>query len=60
MRERQFAIWNPQDLSKPLHMGRLDASTGVIDIFYDEDSSLVVLAGKVRFFFFPQPLKFFQ
>jgi len=45
-RDRQFAFWDPRDLSKSLSMSNLDASTGTVDLFYDNDSALLFLAGK--------------
>jgi len=45
-RERQFAVWDSNDLSKPLAMTSLDNSTGVFDMFYDNDTGLLYVAGK--------------
>jgi coronin-1B/1C/6 len=44
--EREFAVWDPADLSKPLAKERLDSSSGVIMPFYDEGTNMVFLAGK--------------
>eukprot|EP01114_Cavostelium_apophysatum_P008322 TRINITY_DN2072_c0_g1_i1.p1 TRINITY_DN2072_c0_g1~~TRINITY_DN2072_c0_g1_i1.p1 ORF type:complete len:931 (-),score=272.47 TRINITY_DN2072_c0_g1_i1:40-2832(-) len=46
MRDRQFAFWDASNLSKSLVMSNLDNSTGVLDVYYDNDSSLLFLAGK--------------
>jgi hypothetical protein len=46
MRDRQFGIWDATNMSSALEMKNIDASTGVLDIFYDNDSSLLFLAGK--------------
>jgi len=46
MRERQFGLWDARNIATPSKMTRLDTSTGIIDLFYDNDSSLLVLAGK--------------
>lgn len=46
-RDRQLAIWDASNLSKSLVMNNLDSSTGVIDIFYDNDTSLLFISGKV-------------
>eukprot|EP01118_Nematostelium_gracile_P018723 TRINITY_DN8435_c0_g1_i1.p1 TRINITY_DN8435_c0_g1~~TRINITY_DN8435_c0_g1_i1.p1 ORF type:complete len:699 (+),score=174.45 TRINITY_DN8435_c0_g1_i1:148-2244(+) len=45
-RDRQFAIWDASNLEKPLKMNIVDSSTGVLEIFWDQDSSLLFLAGK--------------
>jgi coronin-1B/1C/6 len=47
-RERQFGMWDSKDLSKALAMPTLDSSTGIIDLAYDNDSRILVLAGKVK------------
>jgi coronin-7 len=44
-RERQFAIWDATDLSKPLKMTTLDSSTGVITPIYDADTNILYIAG---------------
>lgn len=46
-RDRQYAIWDSKDLNKSLLMNNIDSSTGVMDILYDADTSLLFLAGKV-------------
>eukprot|EP01117_Protostelium_nocturnum_P002563 TRINITY_DN1329_c0_g1_i4.p1 TRINITY_DN1329_c0_g1~~TRINITY_DN1329_c0_g1_i4.p1 ORF type:complete len:956 (-),score=442.62 TRINITY_DN1329_c0_g1_i4:269-3136(-) len=45
-RERQFGLHDSRDLSKPLHWTTLDNSTGILDLMYDVDAQLLVLAGK--------------
>uniref|UniRef100_A0A8C5HMR3 Coronin n=1 Tax=Gouania willdenowi TaxID=441366 RepID=A0A8C5HMR3_GOUWI len=44
--QRQAVLWDPEDLSKPLHEEILDASAGVIFPFYDADTRMLYLAGK--------------
>eukprot|EP01087_Luapelamoeba_hula_P012555 TRINITY_DN3504_c1_g1_i2.p1 TRINITY_DN3504_c1_g1~~TRINITY_DN3504_c1_g1_i2.p1 ORF type:complete len:959 (+),score=181.75 TRINITY_DN3504_c1_g1_i2:34-2910(+) len=46
MREREYAIWDVRDLSKPLKREVLDSSTGVVTPLYDNDARLVYLGGK--------------
>jgi len=46
MSEREYAVWDPKDFSKPISRERLDASSGVIMPFYDEGTSVVYLSGK--------------
>lgn len=46
MSERQYSVWDPKDLSKPLVSENIDNSSGVIMPFYDEDSNVLFLAGK--------------
>jgi coronin-7 len=41
MREKEMAIWNANDLSKPLEHKRLDSSSGVMLPLYDEDTSMM-------------------
>jgi len=45
-RERQFGIHDSTNLSKPIHFTTLDSSTGILDMIYDHDAQLLVLAGK--------------
>lgn len=45
-REREFAIWDVNDLSKPLKRATIDSSTGVLIPLYDADTGIVFLAGK--------------
>jgi len=44
--EREFAIWDPRDFSKPLNRTNLDASSGVIIPLFDPDTNVLFLAGK--------------
>lgn len=44
-RERQYAIWDAADLSKPLKLTTLDSSTGVINPIYDVDTNILYLTG---------------
>nr|KAG5700277.1 hypothetical protein BaRGS_022904 [Batillaria attramentaria] len=46
MSERQYALWNEKDLSKPVTLEEIDSSNGVMFIFYDPDTSMVYLCGK--------------
>jgi hypothetical protein len=52
--EREFAIWDPRALAEPLTRVNIDASSGVLMPFYDEDTSVLFLAGKgdgnIRFY----------
>ena len=52
--ERQFAIWDPSNLSKPLKLETLDCSSGVLNPVYDPDTSMMYLIGRgdgnVRFY----------
>lgn len=42
MRDRQFAIWDASNLSKPLVMNSVDSSTGVLDIFYGKSLANII------------------
>ncbi|KAJ5067249.1 coronin [Anaeramoeba ignava] len=44
--DRQFAIWDPREMEKPLSTMNIDTSSGVIMPFYDPDTSVLYLAGK--------------
>ncbi|XP_069574120.1 coronin-2A [Brachyistius frenatus] len=43
---RQIVLWDPDDLSEPLHEEDLDGSAGVLFPFYDPDTHMLYLAGK--------------
>jgi len=44
--EREFRIWDPRNLSAHLCHKRIDTSSGQLMPFYDNDSSMLYLAGK--------------
>jgi coronin-1B/1C/6 len=44
--ERQFMIWDPRDMSKPLITQDIDVASGLLMPFYDNESSVLFLAGK--------------
>lgn len=44
--ERQYCFWDPRDMSKPLVTQDIDVSAGLLMPFFDEDSSVLFLAGK--------------
>lgn len=46
-RDRQFAVWDSKSLAKSLAMSNVDSSTGVLDLLFDNDTSLLFLGGKV-------------
>ncbi|BFZ04672.1 hypothetical protein BsWGS_07710 [Bradybaena similaris] len=46
MSERQYALWNENDLSSSVVMEEIDSSNGVLFIFYDPDTNMIYLAGK--------------
>lgn len=52
--ERQYAIWEPSDLSAPLKLEMIDTGSGVLFPYYDNDTQLVYVAGKgdgnIRYF----------
>jgi hypothetical protein len=54
MSERQYALWNPKDLSKPLTLENIDSGSGVLFPFWDEGTNMVYLVGKgdtqIRYF----------
>jgi coronin-2 len=44
--ERQIALWNINDLSKPIQMEFVDCSSGVLIPYYDSDTNIIFVAGK--------------
>ncbi|XP_059179238.1 coronin-1C-A-like isoform X4 [Physella acuta] len=46
MSERQYALWDENDLNEPKTIEEIDSSNGVLFICYDADTSMVYLAGK--------------
>jgi len=44
--ERQMALWDATDLSKPLTVEMIDFSAGALIPFYDHDTKMIYLAGK--------------
>jgi coronin-1B/1C/6 len=44
--EREYALWDSKDLSKPLVRQNVDSSAGLIMPFFDKDTSVLFLAGK--------------
>lgn len=44
--EREFAIWDVKDLSKPLVRQSIDSGSGLIMPFFDTDNSILYLTGK--------------
>lgn len=45
--DRQYAIWSQHDLNVPLICETIDSSSGVVFPYYDNDTNMVYLAGKV-------------
>jgi coronin-1B/1C/6 len=52
--ERQYAVWDENDLSNALTMVELDSSNGIMFPYYDEDINVIFLCGKgdssIRYF----------
>lgn len=44
--DRQYSIWDQNDLKAPLFTDTIDSSSGVVFPFYDPDTNIVFLAGK--------------
>lgn len=47
--DRQIAIWNHSNFSEPLHRVNIDSSSGILFPYYDYDTKMVYLAGKVSY-----------
>lgn len=43
---RQYAIWDPKKMDKPLTVADLDQGSSVMAPFYDPDNSILYIAGK--------------
>jgi len=52
--ERQYALWEPTDLSTPLKVEMIDTGSGVLFPYYDNDTQIVYVGGKgdgnIRYF----------
>lgn len=44
--KRQFKIWDPRNITTPLHTMDIDQAAGVIMPFFDEGSNMLYLGGK--------------
>lgn len=44
--EREYALWDPRNMEKALCRKNLDSNSGVIMPFYDNENSILYLAGK--------------
>jgi len=44
--ERQFSLWEPRKLDTPIRTENIDTAAGIIMPFYDNDNSVLYLAGK--------------
>lgn len=46
MSERQYSVWDPSDLTKPLKTEMIDTSSGVLFTTWDEDTKMLYVGGK--------------
>lgn len=44
--EREFMLWDPKDISKPLTRQSLDSASGSVMSFFDPDTNMLFMAGK--------------
>jgi len=44
--ERQYSLWDPRALGTPIVSENIDTSAGILMPFYDDDTSVLFLAGK--------------
>jgi len=44
--EREYCLWDPKDLSKPISREQVDSASGLLMPFYDNDTSVLFVAGK--------------
>ena len=45
--DRQYGVWDEKNLNTPLRLDTIDSSSGVLTPFYDHDTRVVFVAGKV-------------
>jgi len=48
MSDRQLFLWDTKNLKEPIKQETIDTSSGVLMPFYDNDTKLLFLAGKVN------------
>jgi len=46
--DRQYAVWDPSNFGTALVQENIDTGSGLLMPFFDPDSSIIFLAGKVR------------
>ena len=46
MSDRQIYLWDPRELTKPIYKNNVDTSSGQFMLWYDEDTSMLWVAGK--------------
>eukprot|EP00052_Salpingoeca_macrocollata_P030484 m.319729 g.319729 ORF g.319729 m.319729 type:complete len:457 (-) comp23391_c0_seq1:165-1535(-) len=46
MSERQYGVWNPEDVTNPLKLEMIDTSSGVLFTYYDNDTQMMYIGGK--------------
>jgi len=44
--ERQYSLWDPKSMKEPLKTENIDTSSGILMPFFDNDTSILFLAGK--------------
>ncbi|XP_071055403.1 coronin-2B isoform X2 [Onthophagus taurus] len=44
--DRQYSVWDQDDLAKPLVTNDIDSSSGIVFPYFDYDTNIVYLAGK--------------
>jgi len=52
--EREYCLWDPKDMNKPLLRTQVDSASGLLMPFYDSDTNVLFIAGKgdgnIRYF----------
>lgn len=48
MSDRQLFLWDAKNLKEPIKQESIDTSSGILMPFYDNDTKLLFLAGKVK------------
>jgi len=44
--DREYALWDPRDMSKPLNRSTVDSGAGLLMPFYDDDTCVLFVGGK--------------
>lgn len=44
--DRQYSLWDQENLAKPLITDTIDSSSGIVFPYFDNDTNMIYLAGK--------------
>ena len=49
--DRQYSVWDDKNLNTPLRQENIDSSSGILTPYYDHDTKIVFVGGKVLIHF---------